>query len=63
MGGVEMAAKLRATLPQLGVLFLSGHAEPTATSAPIEVRDARFLQKPFEADALLAEVRQLLEGT
>ena len=61
MGGIEMAAKLRATLPQLRVLFLSGHAEPTAT--PIEVRAARFLQKPFEADALLAEVRQLLEGT
>ncbi len=62
MGGVELAAKLQATLPELRVLFLSGHAEPTATPVSAEVHAARFLQKPFETEALLAEVRRLLES-
>ncbi len=63
MGGTELAAKLQATLPELRVLFLSGHAEPTAPPASAVARAARFLQKPFATDALLAEVRLLLEGT
>jgi DNA-binding response OmpR family regulator len=43
------------------VLFLSGHSEPDSALALRKLEAARFLHKPFEDDALLAEVRALLD--
>jgi PAS domain S-box-containing protein len=63
MGGAELAAKLQATLPQLRVLFLSAHSEPNPALALRKLEAARFLHKPFEDDALLAEVRALLDSS
>ncbi len=61
LGGVDLAAKLQAVRPDLRVLLLSGHAAPHDGSADAEIRGARFLQKPFDDQALLREVRLLLD--
>ncbi|MFP6608343.1 MAG: GAF domain-containing protein [Myxococcota bacterium] len=61
MGGADLAAKLQAMRPELPVLLLSGHAEPRDASIEASIQDARFLQKPFEEDRLLREVRFLLD--
>ncbi len=62
MGGPELAGKLQAVRPDLRVLFLSGHAEPRDASLETEFRGARFLQKPFQEEELLREVRFLLDS-
>jgi PAS domain S-box-containing protein len=61
MGGVELAAKLQSSLPELRVLFVSGHAGPGDAAAERDVRNARFLQKPFDDDTLARELRTLLD--
>jgi len=61
MGGADLAAKLQAMRPELPVLLLSGHAEPRDASVEVNIQGARFLQKPFEQDGLLREVRFLLD--
>jgi FixJ family two-component response regulator len=61
MGGAELAEKLQAQRPGLPVLFLSGHAEPQDASPDARVEGARFLQKPFDEDDLMQEVRFLLD--
>ncbi len=49
--GVELAARLRETCPELRVLFMSGY--PAGAVTP-------FLAKPFSAEALARQVRQAL---
>ncbi len=58
MGGVELASRMRALLPELRVLFLSGYANENAplASGP----GTAFLQKPFTAEGLSRKVRELL---
>jgi CheY-like chemotaxis protein len=57
LGGVELAHGLRAAWPALKVLYTSGHADRTAD---VGGPDARFLQKPFDADELLDALAELL---
>ena len=61
LGGAELAAKLQAMRSDLRVLLLSGHAAPHDGSANTAIRGARFLQKPFDDESLLREVRFLLD--
>ncbi len=56
LGGRELAAKLRAALPALRVLFLSGYTEEE-----LEHGEA-FLPKPFTVAALACKVREVLDG-
>jgi signal transduction histidine kinase/CheY-like chemotaxis protein len=54
MSGVELAHKVRALLPKMPILLISGYSEElTANSEHV----ARFLAKPFSGARLLAEVR------
>jgi two-component system cell cycle sensor histidine kinase/response regulator CckA len=62
LGGADLAEKLQAQRPELPVLFVSGHAEPGDASPDARVEGARFLQKPFDEDGLLQEVRFLLDS-
>lgn len=59
--GVELANKLVQRHNQLGVLYMSGDTLEGAAGPGNVQRDAHFLQKPFEASALLNKVRQLLQ--
>ena len=56
MGGREVAAKLRETLPGLKVVLMSGNPE----DSPLD--DMHFLQKPFSIHSLGTLVRKVLDG-
>jgi CheY-like chemotaxis protein len=55
-GGVSALAEMRALRPTLPAIFCSGYAG--------EVGDVRepWLQKPYEPDLLLAELRRAIDG-
>ncbi|KAB2892894.1 MAG: PAS domain-containing protein, partial [Kofleriaceae bacterium] len=61
MGGRELARRARLLLPDLRVLFISGHAPNVVEDA--FGADEAFLAKPFEPAALLRRVRELLDAT
>jgi signal transduction histidine kinase len=56
--GLTLAARLKSRQPGLKVLFASGHAEADA----VQAQGAPLLQKPFDMNRLIAEVRQVLAG-
>jgi PAS domain S-box-containing protein len=60
MLGVEVVARVRATRPQLPVLFISGYAQQVLDFHGIAAHDHDILQKPFAEAALLNRVRQAL---
>ena len=62
MGGLEVAQTLRARLPGLRVLYVSGYAKAGVGPRELAVPHTAFLAKPFTAEALLGEVRALLDG-
>jgi two-component system, cell cycle sensor histidine kinase and response regulator CckA len=58
MGGLELARRLRASVPAVKVLYISGHADEATLAAHEE--GALLLRKPIAFDALRAAVRVLL---
>ncbi len=61
--GQQLAAELSARAPGVPVLFCSGYTGRLATLGGRLPEGARFLQKPYDAASLLAEVRAALDGT
>lgn len=59
MSGPELAEKLQALHPEARILLLSGAPDTALASRGLKGQFA-FLQKPFNADMLLAKARQLL---
>ena len=57
LSGAETAAELLRIAPELRILLLSGYA-PENVTQPSEGRH-RFLQKPFDSDALLAAIDEI----
>jgi PAS domain S-box-containing protein len=62
MGGVELASRLRAEMPGLQVLFLSGYTEEAVTEKGVSGVEGAFLQKPVMPTELAAKVRELLDA-
>jgi PAS domain S-box-containing protein len=62
MGGRDLAAKLRRTVPGMKVLFISGYAGAAVLEKELELPGVWFLQKPFTMDALANTVRGVLDG-
>jgi DNA-binding response OmpR family regulator len=60
MLGIEVVTRVRATRPQLPVLFISGYAQQVLDFHGIPARDHDILQKPFTEAALLSRVCQAL---
>ncbi len=58
MRGTALAARLRELKPELRILLMSGYAEDLES----ELGRTAFLQKPFTADVLAAQVRLLLDA-
>jgi CheY-like chemotaxis protein len=56
MDGLTLAAYLKSRLPGLKVLFASGHADADAAQA----QGSTLLQKPFDMNRLIVEVRHAL---
>jgi signal transduction histidine kinase len=60
MSGVDLSARLREQRPDMRVLYMSGYTETPLSLE--QVTRGRFLQKPFTPSALLAAVRDALDG-
>lgn len=61
MGGKELTGQLQRRLPGLKVLYISGFSRDRLSEEELQRANARFLPKPFTPEALLDQVRQLLE--
>jgi two-component system, cell cycle sensor histidine kinase and response regulator CckA len=59
--GPQLAKLLLADRPGLRVLYISGHSEAHAVPPGRVGPSTAFLQKPFTLEALLREVRELLD--
>jgi PAS domain S-box-containing protein len=60
MGGRELAEQLVRRIPELKVLFVSGHADDTLFHGAL-AQGTPFLRKPFSPDVLALKVRELLD--
>ncbi|HEV8269090.1 MAG TPA: response regulator, partial [Thermoanaerobaculia bacterium] len=59
--GPALAASLKASRPDMRVLFVSGYSDDAVTSHGILGAGATFLEKPFTPRVLAVKVRQVLE--
>jgi two-component system, cell cycle sensor histidine kinase and response regulator CckA len=57
--GAEVASELRARVPNLGVLFISGWADHPALQRVLDAGD-RFIPKPFSLSEFSSVVREVL---
>lgn len=62
LGGRDLAAALRATRPELPVLFVSGYTDDALVRHGLEVSELAFLQKPFTPLSLARKVREVLDA-
>jgi PAS domain S-box-containing protein len=60
MSGGRVAEALRARIPDLPVVFMSGYTDDEIVRADLEKPDTSFLQKPFTAAELAKCVRDVL---
>ena len=59
--GMDLAADLLSTRPDLPVLYVSGYTHDASLHAGRVGQGANFLAKPFTAEALARRVRALLD--
>jgi DNA-binding NtrC family response regulator len=62
MSGPELAAELRARVPGLRVLYVSGYTSEALSSRGISPSDIALLQKPFTPGELARKVRDVLDA-
>jgi len=62
LGGDEMVRRIRATRPDLKVLYVTGHIDRLMDARPLWEGEA-FLEKPFNAVGLREAIALLLHGT
>jgi PAS domain S-box-containing protein len=63
MSGPELAERLRAYYPGLGVLFISGYAEDAASRLGLDLTKLDLLRKPFAPNDLLQRVKGAIART
>jgi CheY-like chemotaxis protein len=63
IGGIELAAELRARRPGIRVLYMSGYTRDALRRQSVLEAGAVFLEKPFTPQALVNGVRTALGGT
>jgi two-component system cell cycle sensor histidine kinase/response regulator CckA len=62
LDGLELVRRMCARLPNLNVIFISGRLSDVSWW-PTDLREHRFLAKPFEKAQLIAAVRDALSDT
>ena len=62
LGGDEMVRRIRATRPDLKVLYVTGHIDKLMDARPLWEGEA-FLEKPFNPVGLREAISLLLYGT
>jgi CheY-like chemotaxis protein len=60
LSGREIADKLRTLFPGLPVIFMSGHSSESEVLKGMSTEAISFLQKPFQIDELLSQLRDQL---
>lgn len=60
--GLELTRRMLAKLPQLKVILISGHLMDLSWW-PTDLREIRFLTKPFSNDQLIQAVRDATDTT
>ena len=61
--GCALATALRQRIPDLAVLFVSGHVGSEACRYyGLDVTDLHFLRKPFPSDSLVERVNRVLQS-
>jgi DNA-binding NtrC family response regulator len=60
--GLELIRRMCARIRGLNVIFVSGHLTDVSWW-PADLRDHRFLAKPFDNAQLVSAAREALEGT
>jgi two-component system cell cycle sensor histidine kinase/response regulator CckA len=60
MNGTELIERVRARLPNLPVIAMSGYLENTLSLPSSAEAPVRFIEKPFAMDSMIAAVRDLL---
>ena len=61
MNGLEALKRMKRLKPRLPVLIITGYESSDAAGEAIGLGADRYLVKPFERQAILAQVRQLLK--
>ncbi|MGH7510150.1 MAG: PAS domain S-box protein [Gemmatimonadales bacterium] len=61
MGGNELVERLRASRPDLRVLFMSGYADRNTTGNGSTRTGTGFVEKPFTVDTLMRRLREVLD--
>ncbi len=62
MDGTELATQLKATLPDIRVLFVSGYTDDRIDRLDSLASGTGFVAKPFTPDALANKVREMLDS-
>jgi two-component system cell cycle sensor histidine kinase/response regulator CckA len=63
MGGLELARLAEEMIPELHIVFMSGHADQTPSRTKGEPSHFVFLQKPFPMSMLLSHIAELRQFT
>jgi CheY-like chemotaxis protein len=61
MSGRQLAEKLKAVLPQLKVLFVSGYTDQAFAHFGDLTQGDGFLQKPFTAAGIIRRISEILQ--
>lgn len=62
LSGIELAARIARTQPQIKVLYMSGYTDDSVVRHGVLESEMAFLQKPFTPESLSAKVREVLHG-
>jgi len=60
ISGVQLAEILINMIPNLRILFVSGHCRESVSPETLASNRADYLQKPYRSDALIAKVQEVL---
>ncbi len=60
MSGIELLAKGKALAPDLEFIIMTGHPSIDSAVSAIELGASGFLQKPFDVDVMIKQVRAAL---
>ena len=58
--GVSLSEELRADLPDLKVIFMSGYSEEATLERGLKIEESLFLPKPFTLETLATRIREAL---
>ncbi len=61
LNGMRLSEELRKHFPNMRVIYISGYSGDSLQGLDIDIAGSSFMQKPFRLQALLDEVRKILD--